>query len=96
MVWMCDWKADTLHVIERTFECMKQAYDCGINFFDTAERSDVPAIWQKPMTWAEAERHYSYAGGQSEIVMGKAIKKYQWKRNDIVISTKVFGYTGSR
>jgi hypothetical protein len=23
---------------ERTFECMKQAYDCGINFFDTAER----------------------------------------------------------
>ena len=24
---------------ERTFECMKKAYDCGINFFDTAERS---------------------------------------------------------
>lgn len=23
---------------ERTFACMKQAYDCGINFFDTAER----------------------------------------------------------
>lgn len=23
---------------ELTFACMKQAYDCGINFFDTAER----------------------------------------------------------
>jgi aryl-alcohol dehydrogenase-like predicted oxidoreductase len=30
----------------------------------------------------------SYAGGQSEVMMGQAIKKYQWKRNDIVISTK--------
>ncbi|KAF2640830.1 voltage-gated potassium channel subunit beta-3 [Massarina eburnea CBS 473.64] len=53
---------------ELTFSCMKQAYDCGINFFDTAE---------------------SYAGGQSEIVMGQAIKKYNWNRNDIVISTKL-------
>jgi aryl-alcohol dehydrogenase-like predicted oxidoreductase len=25
-------------VAEKTFACMKQAYDCGINFFDTAER----------------------------------------------------------
>lgn len=47
---------------------MKQAYDLGINFFDTAE---------------------SYAGGQSEIVMGQAIKKFGWKRSDLVISTKV-------
>lgn len=30
-----------------------------------------------------------YAGGQSEIVMGKAIKKYGWKQQDLVISTKV-------
>ncbi|OAL52824.1 Aldo/keto reductase [Pyrenochaeta sp. DS3sAY3a] len=47
---------------------MKQAYDCGINFFDTAE---------------------SYAAGHSEIVMGQAIKKYNWNRNDLVISTKL-------
>ncbi|KAF2006335.1 Aldo/keto reductase [Amniculicola lignicola CBS 123094] len=53
---------------ELTFLCMKQAYDCGINFFDTAE---------------------SYAGGQSEIVMGQAIKRYNWNRNDIVITTKL-------
>ncbi|POS74902.1 voltage-gated potassium channel subunit beta-3 [Diaporthe helianthi] len=53
---------------EGTFACMKQAYDLGINFFDTAE---------------------SYAGGQSEVAMGQAIKKFGWKRNDIVVSTKL-------
>ncbi|KAK3179316.1 hypothetical protein K4F52_009219 [Lecanicillium sp. MT-2017a] len=31
-----------------------------------------------------------YAAGESEIVMGEAIKKYGWKRNDLVISTKVY------
>lgn len=51
-----------------TTACLKQAYDLGINFFDTAE---------------------SYAGGQSEIAMGQAIKTLGWKRNDIVISTKL-------
>lgn len=30
-----------------------------------------------------------YAEGESEKVMGEAIKKYGWKRNDVVISTKV-------
>jgi len=30
-----------------------------------------------------------YAEGQSEIVMGEAIKKFNWKRNDLVISTKI-------
>lgn len=31
----------------------------------------------------------AYAGGKSETVMGEAIKKYGWKRNDLVISTKI-------
>ncbi|KXJ90858.1 voltage-gated potassium channel subunit beta-1 channel subunit beta-1 [Microdochium bolleyi] len=31
-----------------------------------------------------------YAGGKSEEVMGQAIKKYGWKRNDLVISTKIY------
>jgi aryl-alcohol dehydrogenase-like predicted oxidoreductase len=30
-----------------------------------------------------------YADGESEKVMGEAIKKFGWKRNDLVISTKV-------
>lgn len=53
---------------ETAFECMKAAYDAGINFFDTAEL---------------------YEGGQAEVVLGQAIKKYGWKQNDLVISTKV-------
>ncbi|MCJ1307680.1 hypothetical protein MMC25_001328 [Agyrium rufum] len=53
---------------EKTFNCMKAAWDAGINFFDCAE---------------------GYAGGESEIVMGEAIKKFGWKRNDLVISTKI-------
>lgn len=31
----------------------------------------------------------SYAAGQSEIIMGQAIRKFAWNRNDIVISTKL-------
>ncbi|EKD16996.1 K+ channel protein [Drepanopeziza brunnea f. sp. 'multigermtubi' MB_m1] len=30
-----------------------------------------------------------YSGGESERVMGEAIKKFGWKRNDLVISTKI-------
>jgi len=30
-----------------------------------------------------------YSDGESEKVMGQAIKKFGWKRNDLVISTKV-------
>lgn len=29
-----------------------------------------------------------YAGGESEKAMGAAIKKFGWKRNDLIISTK--------
>jgi len=31
-----------------------------------------------------------YAGGESERVMGEAIKKFAWKRSDIVVSTKIY------
>ncbi|CAK7212958.1 hypothetical protein SCUCBS95973_001636 [Sporothrix curviconia] len=31
-----------------------------------------------------------YSRGESEIAMGKAIKKFGWKRNDLVISTKIY------
>ncbi|EFX06601.1 voltage-gated K+ channel beta subunit [Grosmannia clavigera kw1407] len=32
----------------------------------------------------------TYAEGESERVMGEAIKKYGWKRNDLVVSTKIY------
>lgn len=31
-----------------------------------------------------------YEAGKSEIIMGQAIKKFGWKQQDLVISTKVF------
>jgi aryl-alcohol dehydrogenase-like predicted oxidoreductase len=51
------------------YECMKAAYEAGVNFFDNAE---------------------AYAGGESEVVMGKVIRRTGWKRSDLVISTKLF------
>jgi aryl-alcohol dehydrogenase-like predicted oxidoreductase len=50
-------------------ECMKVAWENGINYFDTAE---------------------AYADGKGEVALGKAIKKLGWKRDDFVISTKIF------
>jgi len=32
----------------------------------------------------------AYAGGKSETMMGKVVKKASWKRSDLVISTKIF------
>ncbi|MCC5912857.1 MAG: aldo/keto reductase [Balneolaceae bacterium] len=32
----------------------------------------------------------AYAGGESETMMGKIIKKNGWKRSDLVLSTKIF------
>eukprot|EP00842_Homolaphlyctis_polyrhiza_P003655 jgi/Hompol1/4290/HPOL_007043-RA len=54
---------------EVAFECMRIAYEAGINFFDSAEE---------------------YAGGESEKVMGEAIRRYGWKRSSLVISTKLY------
>jgi len=31
-----------------------------------------------------------YSGGESERIMGEAIKKFGWKRNDLVVSTKIY------
>lgn len=51
------------------YQCMKEAYDAGVNFFDNAE---------------------VYANGQSEVLMGRVLKKTGWKRSDLVLSTKIF------
>ncbi|KAH6662152.1 putative voltage-gated potassium channel subunit beta [Halenospora varia] len=54
--------------VEQTAACMQEAWNHGINFFDTAE---------------------IYAEGQSEIIMGKALKKCGFERDDYVITTKL-------
>ena len=50
-------------------DCMKYAYDQGINFFDNAE---------------------IYAKGESELVMGRILKKMEWRRDTFLVSSKVF------
>ena len=51
------------------YNCMKEAYDNGVNFFDNAE---------------------VYSAGEAEKMMGKVIKRAEWKRSDLVLSTKIF------
>ncbi|PYH96616.1 Aldo/keto reductase [Aspergillus ellipticus CBS 707.79] len=36
----------------------------------------------------------SYSNGQSEEILGKAIKKYNWRRENIVVATKVWAPVG--
>lgn len=60
-----DWVTDE----EESIKIIKKAFDCGINFFDTA---DV------------------YSNGQSEIILGKALKQHHIPRSQVVIATKCF------
>lgn len=55
--------------LESACECMRTAYDAGINFFDNAE---------------------VYAKGQSEEIMGAALKRLGWRRSSYLVSTKIF------
>jgi voltage-dependent potassium channel beta subunit len=50
-------------------QCLKTAYDAGVNFFDNAE---------------------TYANGQSESIMGQALKNLGWPRDSFCVSSKVF------
>lgn len=50
-------------------ECLKTAYDKGVNFFDNAE---------------------TYAAGQSETIMGKALKNLGFDRDSYSVSSKVY------
>jgi len=54
--------------VDKALDCMKAAYDAGVNFFDNAE---------------------GYARGQSEVVMGKALKQLGWRRDSYIVSSKV-------
>ncbi|KAK0201629.1 aryl-alcohol dehydrogenase [Desarmillaria ectypa] len=61
---------------EESIKQIKAAYDAGINTFDTAN--------------ARFHLHYDiYSNGQSEIILGKAIKQQGLPRDGIVVMTKV-------
>ena len=55
--------------VKHATECLKAAYDAGVNFFDNAE---------------------VYAHGESETIMGQALKKLGWPRDSYCVSSKVF------
>lgn len=46
-------------------------------------------VWREKKGQHELTFCGSYAAGQSEVAMGQAIKKFGWKRNDIVVTTKL-------
>ncbi|KAH8113758.1 NADP-dependent oxidoreductase domain-containing protein [Phellopilus nigrolimitatus] len=57
---------------EEGMKHIKAAYDAGIQTFDTAD----------PLNKCV------YSNGLSEIILGKAIKKYNFPRDEIVVMTK--------
>jgi aryl-alcohol dehydrogenase-like predicted oxidoreductase len=54
---------------EESIKMIKEAYNAGINFFDTAD---------------------TYSNGESEVILGKALKELDAPRSRIVIATKVY------
>jgi voltage-dependent potassium channel beta subunit len=54
---------------ESALDCMRVAYDAGVNFFDNAE---------------------VYADGESERMMGAALRKLAWPRDTWCVSSKVY------
>ena len=54
---------------DTALECLRAAYEAGVNFFDNAE---------------------SYAAGESETIMGAALKKLGWRRASYSVSTKFY------
>ncbi|KAJ7048204.1 Aldo/keto reductase [Mycena amicta] len=55
---------------EEALKHIKEAYDLGINAFDTAD---------------------GYSNGESEVILGRAVKKLALPREEIVIMTKLCG-----
>ena len=54
---------------QKAMDCMKLAYERGVNFFDNAE---------------------AYASGESEVLMGRILKKLKWDRDTYIVSSKAF------
>lgn len=67
--WLTYGSENGVQEVEQTAACLQEAWNHGINFFDTAE---------------------VYADGQSEVIMGRALRLCNFERDDYVISTKLF------
>jgi aryl-alcohol dehydrogenase-like predicted oxidoreductase len=66
---------------------IKAAYDLGINAFDTSNvRSLASSLPNSPMNPTIIQ---TYSNGESETILGKAIKQHNLPRDEIVVMTKV-------
>ena len=68
---------------------MPTRYDAGIQTFDTANVRAIPLTVK-----STTDRFYFlkvYSNGLSEEILGKAIKKFDLPRDEIVVMTKVSG-----
>ncbi len=63
------------------------SYDLGINTFDTANVKILHPFFTIQVNVCQV-----YSNGQSEVVLGKAIKQHDLLRERIVVMTKVGGF----
>ena len=82
---------------EDSLPLLKAAYDRGLNTVWPCR--SLVAVWRRkkekadngPIQWDTAN---VYSGGYSEIVIGKAVKKYDIPRHKVVILTKCYSPVG--
>jgi aryl-alcohol dehydrogenase-like predicted oxidoreductase len=67
--------SETDYVLQR--DIIKKMHDAGVNFYDSAEGYGICA-------------ESNWEGGQAETNMGRAFKELGFRREDLVISTKLF------
>lgn len=74
---------------------IKKAYDCGINTW-VSERSLAamqigdPSIDTLTRLMREQDTADMYSNGKSEVIIGKALKKFNIPRSKVVILTKIY------
>lgn len=54
----------------------------------TSAKQILTAAWESGVNYFDNAE--SYSGGQSEVIMGHALKELGWRREDYILSTKIF------
>lgn len=75
--------------------CMSFGTGAGRWKWTLDEEKSLPVLdycYQKGLNFYDTANVYS--NGVSEEILGKAIKKYNWRRENLVIATKVFAAVG--
>jgi versiconal hemiacetal acetate reductase len=72
---------------------LKHAFDCGINTWDTVSSNFFHFHFLTPKRFQTFNRFLQadvYSNGRSEEIIGKALKKYDIPRSQVVILSKVY------